>query len=692
MARQLLVELGTEEIPARFMPDILAQLQAKTDRLLNDHRLSHGEIKVWGTPRRLALAVDAVAEKQAEQRQEIKGPALKASYDQEGRPTRALTGFASGQGVDPSTLIQKELPGGTYLFAVKEQPGLPSLEVLPELLPELVRSLTFAKSMRWGSQEFKFVRPLRWIITLLDNQVVPWQIAGVSSGRQTRGHRFLSTGQITIDNADAESYRERLAAAYVVVDQEQRREMVRRQVADLARDLGGQSRPDPELLEEVTDLIEYPTALAGKFKDEYLKLPPEVLITPMREHQRYFPVYSPDGGLLPFFITVKNGTAAHLDLVRQGNERVLEARLADAKFFWDEDLKETLDSKVLRLKSVVFQENLGNMYDKVQRLKQLGVEFLKEIKITADPAVVDRAAHLLKADLVTNMVYEFPELQGLMGAYYSREQGEAAEVSEAIREHYLPRFAGDQLPQSGAGTLLAVADKIDSLVGYFALGIQPSGSQDPYALRRQALGVLYILIDGRRPASLENLCRAAYRTYRDVDFKLSETETVANLLKFFRLRLESLLQERGYRYDLVAAVTEAAAVNPLDATLRIEALKDFQATPTFEQLLTAFNRVSNLAKNQPGLEFEEGLLSEPAEQRLWQEFRRVQSLARPLLETRDYRGVLEQISTLRPAVDTFFEEIMVMVEDHQVRNNRLALLQLISGYVTSVADLTKLVP
>ncbi|KKM11042.1 glycyl-tRNA synthetase subunit beta [Clostridiales bacterium PH28_bin88] len=692
MAKDLLLEIGTEEIPARFMSPALSQLKELAEKGLAARRLDYRAVATYGTPRRLALLVSDLEERQRDLVEEVKGPAAKVAFDAQGNPTKAAEGFARGQGVPVSALTVKETPAGAYVFATKKLAGGPAAGVLPEFLLEVIAGLNFPKPMRWGYLDMRFARPIKWLVALFGPDVVDLELAGLRSGRLTRGHRFLGSQEIEI--REPGDYLPRLEENYVIADQERRREIIWQQIVTLAAQEGGLVQEDEELLEEVTHLLEYPTALCGGFDSSYLELPQEVLITPMREHQRYFPVWGPDGRLLPKFITVRNGTAESLDTVRQGNEKVLKARLADAAFFYQEDLKEPLADKVVRLQPIVFQESLGTMYQKVERIQALAGYLARAMGLppeTEQDAI--RCAYLAKADLVTGMVYEFPELQGIMGAYYAAHAGEKESVSRGIREHYQPRFAGDALPETPVGKVVAIADKIDTIVGCFAVGIQPTGSQDPYALRRQALGISHILLSGEHHLSLRDLVTAAYRAYDPtVRLQVPLEQVIQDVGAFFRQRLENIFEEKGFRYDVVNAVLAAGWDDPTDAYNRAGALAAFREDPGFDALLTAFNRAANLAQKAEARPVDPAAFVEAVEGQLYQAFSRVQAETGPRLAAGQYLESLRVIATIRQPIDDFFAGVMVMVEDERVRNNRLAMLKAISDYIAAIADLSKIVP
>ena len=693
MPRNLLLEIGTEEIPARFMESALVQLKNLAQETLSEERIEFTEIMVYGTPRRLALLVQGVAEQQNEKVEEVKGPSRKAAFDAEGRPTKAAQGFARSQGVAVEDLELRQTPAGEYLFALKRKSGRSTREVLPDLLPGFITGLNFPKPMRWGYSEMRFARPIHWLLALYGTEVISFELGGIHSDRVTYGHRFLGQGRITLENVD--EYPERLKENYVLVDQEQRRALIRRQIQELARQEGGKVDPDEDLLEEVTYLLEYPTALCGKFDEKYLELPEEVLITPMREHQRYFPVRDPSGQLLPKFITVRNGTGDHLEVVREGNEKVLRARLADAQFFFEEDLKVPLEQNVKKLSKIVFQESLGMISDKVQRIRALSGFMANRLGWSEEKKnKLDRAALLAKADLVTNMVYEFPELQGSMGTEYARRGGEKPEVAQAIREHYLPRHAGDKLPATNLGVVVSLADKLDTIVGCFGAGIQPTGSQDPYALRRQALGICRIMLERGLELSMTALIEEAYRLYAEagqVRLKLTQEQVILEMREFFQLRLRNLMGEQGIVYDVQEAVLAAGFDNLPDLYRRALEVQSFRQRPEFADLITAYTRAHNLARQAESETLEVTTFIDPVETQLFTALQRAQKEVEAALSSQEIARALESIATLREPIEEFFNRVMVMVDDPDVRRNRLALLAQISQLATKIADFSRIV-
>ena len=691
MAKDFLLEIGFEEMPARFLDPAIEQLQELAITLLKEQRLLYTSLAVYGTPRRLALHLTDLADRQEPLLQEVKGPAVKVAFNQAGEPSPAAQGFARSQRVRVEDLITKTLGPVEYVFAVKKEAGRPAPKVLAEICPRLVEGLHFPKPMRWGHLEVRFARPIRWLVALLGQEIIPFAYANLTSGRVTYGHRFLGSGAMEIDQPG--NYFKIMKDNYVLVNSRERRETIWSQIQEVAAREGGRVEPDDELLGEVNNLVEYPTALAGSFEYSYLELPDEVLVTPMREHQRYFPVVGDDGKLLPKFIAVRNGSSDHIDIVRAGNEKVLRARLADAAFFWHEDLKTPLDRRVDELKKVVYQESLGTVYDKVERVQALSVYLAGAMG--ADQQVREqtgRAAWLAKADLVTNMVFEFPELQGIMGREYALRAGETSAVAEAIFQHYLPRHAGDELPITLSGRALSMADKLDTLAGCFGIGIQPTGSQDPYALRRQALGVSYIILDAGLDLSIKEMLTRAYDGYIGrVEFKVGPDQAVEELIEFFRQRLRGILIDRGFTYDTVESVLAAGFDNFNDVLQRAGAVEEFRRDPAFVDLITVFTRAHNLSKKTDSSIVQSDLLVDPAEQDLYQRLVQARHQAGQHLNRRDYQAVLREIAALQQPVAQFFDAVLVMAPDDRVRENRLSLLKQIAAFISSVADFSKIV-
>ena len=684
MSKDLLLEIGTEEIPAHAMPGLLQELGERAEKALGELRLAHGGVRTLGTPRRLALIVEGLAEKQADVAEEKRGPSVQVAFDAAGKPTKAAEGFARGQGVKAEDLVTRD----GYVYALVQETGEPAEKVLEKLLPELICGLPLPNSMRWGDLDFRFIRPLRWLVALYGEEVVPFELARVKSGNTSRGHRFLSTGDFTIQ--DAAHYEEACEKAFVIVDPVRRKALIEQGLAEEAKAHGGTAEITPNLLEEVLYLVEYPTALAGRFEEKYLALPPEAVITPMRDHQRYFPVKAADGSLMPLFLTVRNGGAEYLQTVQHGNERVLRARLADAQFFFDEDRKKSLEEHLEKLKTVVFQEGLGTLYDKSLRLEELAGRIADALGASAaEKKAAQRAAKLAKADLVTGMVMEFTELQGVMGKEYARLDGEGEEVALAVDEHYMPRFAGDELPQTKAGIIVSLADKMDNIVATFSRGLIPTGSQDPFALRRQALGLVNSIIKAELSLSLVDLVSWAMDLLALKETKARE-KMQTDVADFMRLRLKNVLGEAGIRYDVADAV-----LGDIDDIGRVmlaaKAVQEQLSAPDTAKAVQSFVRAANLAAKAETAEIDESLFETDEERELMKAYTSAKSAAESLLEAHDYVGAIDDFKDLADPIDAFFDGVMVMADDAAVRRNRLALLKAIDNLLLQVADFSKIV-
>ena len=684
MAKDLLLEIGTEEVPAHVMPGVLAQLKERAEKAFQENRIAFASVRTLGTPRRMALLVKDLAEKQADVTSENRGPSVKIAFDADGKPTKAAQGFARGQHVAPEDLVEKD----GYVYAVVHETGKETAELLKTLLPELICALSFPNNMRWGSLEFKFIRPIRWLVALFDSEVIPFEVANVTSGRVSRGHRFLSQGDFSIAKAD--DYEKDCEAQYIIVDPEKRKAMIRAQIEAVAKENGGRAEITDDLLEEVLYLVEYPTALCGRFEEKYLQLPPEAVITPMRDHQRYFPVKDDAGKLLPLFITVRNGGKEYLETVQHGNERVLRARLADAQFFFDEDRKKSLEEHRDKLKTVVFQQGLGTMYEKTERLAQLA-DFIAD-EIGADEKAhkhARRAALLSKADLVTGMVTEFTELQGIMGREYAKLDGECEKVAIAIDEHYMPRFAGDAQPQTTAGRIVSTADKIDTIVGTFHLGKIPTGSQDPFALRRQALGLVHMMIEAKYHLSISRLVAKAMDLYG-----ITETEErakmQADVAEFLRLRLRNVLEAEQIRYDAADAVL-GDVDDIYNVLLRARAVTAFTGQKDAARSMQAFVRVANIARKNAAETIYPERFHMAEEKALYQAYTSTKSAVESLVSGEDFEGAIDALTELVAPIDAFFDNVMVMDKDETIRENRLALLRSVDAVIRDVADFTKIV-
>jgi glycyl-tRNA synthetase beta chain len=705
MNKELFLEIGTEEIPAAFLPKAMADMESIITKELKSARLTFGEIKTFATPRRLALVVKDVAPVQPDAEITETGPATNVAFSPDAALTRAGEGFLRGKGWDGSSLhidVKAPSPGviGTFdnarielvdagkvlkVAVVRTETGRPAYELLSEILPRLIMNIPFRKSMRWGDQDVRFARPVHWIVALFDGIVVPFSFGNIESGCVSRGHRFMADNPFPV--RDFDHYLTECERHFVIPDPGRRKEIIRRETHRVAKASGGQLLPDEGLLDEVTFLVEYPSAVHGTFDRNFLAVPKEVLITSMRSHQRYFSVIDGEGKLLPVFITIPNTLAEDPSVVVKGNERVLRARLSDARFFFDEDKKTSLETRVEALKNVVYQQKLGTSYEKMERFRQLAQWLSTEIKNSVADKVY-RAATLCKADLVTGMVGEFPEVQGIMGREYALHDGEDAEVADAIAEHYLPTQAGGELPSSDIGAFVSLADKMDTICGCFGVGLIPTGSADPYALRRSALGIINIILDKGYRIPLDSFIRSSLDL---LESKITRDlkDVHKDVLEFFKGRFVNLSADR-FPGDVVDAVVAVSFDDLVDAESKIAALSEFKRRPDFEHLAVAFKRVCNIVKGGVDESVDEGLFQEDAERQLYTAWLCVTKSAGEKMAGRDYLAALSEIATLKGAVDSFFDTVMVMSDDAKVRTNRLALLTGIARLFANIADFAKI--
>lgn len=682
MAKDLLFEIGAEEIPAGFMPNILGQLKQLAETKLNDAHLPFESIETYGTPRRLALIVKGLADASAEISERHKGPSASIAYDADGNATKAAIGFARGKGLDVADLVVED----GYIYAETKTAGVPAKEIVTELLPQLITGLNFPKSMHWGDLDAKFVRPVRWLVALLDEEVIPVEFATVQSGNVTRGHRFLGADEITIKNAA--SYVETLKENFVMINQDARRELISKQLHDMAASKNASIVWDDDLLEEINYLVEWPTALCGGFEESYLALPDAAIITPMKDHQRYFPLVGQDGKLLPMFLTVRNGSDHSIEVVQAGNERVLRARLDDAKFFFNEDRKKPLIDRQDGLTKIVFQEGLGNLADKTERLLKLGHVFGEECGLHEDAAVVlERATELAKTDLTTGMVTEFTELQGVMGKEYALLDGESPEVAEAIFEQYLPRFAGDVLPQTEAGKVLSIIDKVDNIVATFSRGLIPTGSQDPYALRRQTIGILNILLGSEWNISLRPIFKASMELLNVAADK--QEELLNQVEEFFTLRLKNIFLDREVPHHVIDLLLSNNELSVADAEGLVNALLANRIDENVE-LVQAYTRMYNLVKDVEYTGVNRDLLKEDAEKALFEAASKASEASLAAWEAGDYAAVVAVPATLVPTINQFFEDVMVMDKDESIKVNRLQLVRLAYSVMAIIGDISAL--
>jgi len=689
----LLLEIGTEEIPAGYIKPALDALEATLLQKMDKARVTHGNAKTFATPRKLAITIENVAPLQTPQTSEFTGPPLKVAYDDQGHPTVAAIKFAEKVGIDVDALTVKETPKGSYLCAAATDSGGPSIDLLAQMLPGVIKGLPFPKKMRWGDLSLEFPRPIHSILTLLGNTVVPYELEGIVSDRFTHGHIFMQPGKIEITEPSV--YVETLSEKWVQIDPQARRNVIEQDVQRIAKELGGQVLPDDELLDTVTNLVEYPFVVAGKFDAKFLELPDEVLITAMREHQKYFAVVDSDNHLMPFFITVSNTKARDMALVATGNERVLRARLEDARFFYQSDLKIAMDTWVDKLKTVLFQEKLGSVYEKVMRVSEMAAYVAETVEPNSDlKTVASRAAILCKADLVSQMVVEFTKLQGIMGRVYADKAGEPDGVAQAIEEHYRPTYSGGALPASKTGAVLSIADKTDSICGFFAVGLIPTGGADPYALRRQGIGIIQIMLDRNFTFSIQSLIDKSLtflndKCQEDVD-GISE-----KIALFLRNRMAHLLAEDGFSKDVIAAIISVSSDNIPNVWNKVRALQALKAKPDFTPLAVAFKRVVNIIKKSAAsatgnLSIHTEHFVHDSESALFNAFNEVSGEVAGHLKHHRFERALLKIASLRDPVDTFFDSVMVMDNDQKLRENRLALLKQIADLFATFADFSKL--
>jgi glycyl-tRNA synthetase beta chain len=689
MPAELLLEIGTEEIPSGYLDDALDAMKRLAEASFKEHRIGvSGDIRVFGTPRRLVLVAAALEESQEDSVQEVTGPPKKAAFDHEGNPTKAALGFAAKHGLTVDQLQVIETPRGEYLHVILTTPGRPTREVLPEILPKLIAHIPWPKSMRWGELSFSFVRPIHWIVAVFRGKVIPMEIAGIKSGNMTRGHRFMAPEAVAVsDFADLE---EKLKARYVFIDGARRAREIEGAAKMTAEALSGSPMIDPELLATVSNMVEYPSALCGAFDPGFLNIPAPVLITAMKKHQKYFAVQDRSGRLMPNFVAVNNTPARSEEVVRKGHERVLRARLSDASFFFREDRKKPLETRLEDLKGVIYQAQLGTSHAKVQRFARLA-EFLARQAAPDKINLVELAARLCKCDLVTGMVTEFPDLQGIMGMEYARLDGHHEEVCLAIREHYLPARAGDDLPSSAVGALVGIADRMDTIAGFFAIGSEPTGAADPFALRRHALAVLRILEEWDWNISLSDFISESVSLLAE-EISFDREATFNRVKDFFRERYKQMMLRSEYPSDLVEAVIAVEFDHIGHLRPRCDHLQGFiQEFGEFESLVLAFKRVTNILKHQGAVStVDPSLFKEPCEAGLLQAYQGVKDDIERLIKEKNYAEALNLMAGLKGPIDAFFEGVEILTRENEaVRNNRIALLQELSRLFLKVADFSK---
>lgn len=686
MKRDLLIEIGTEELPPKALPTLS---EAFTDGIVNglkEARIHTGEVTSFASPRRLAVLIHEVDTQQPDQKIERKGPAVKAAFDTDGNPTKAIQGFARSCGVEVDELSQQETDKGAWFVFEKEEKGKQTTDLLEAIVANSLQKLPTPKRMRWGDKTTEFVRPVHWLVSLLGNDVIDMEIMGLTAGRETRGHRFHQQGAISIDSPDR--YEAQLKDGYVIANFSKRRDLVSKGAEQAANKLGGKVIIDPSLLDEVTALVEWPVAVAGNFEKQFLNVPQECLITTMEDNQKYFAVVDSNNKLMPHFITTSNIESKDVNKVSEGNERVIRPRFADAEFFWEQDKKNPLETRIEATHKILFQKELGTLFEKTQRVTKLAGMIAESIG--ADVTQAKRAAELSKCDLMTDMVGEFPKLQGIMGRYYAIQDGETENVAYALEEQYLPRYAGDELPSHEAGKILSIADRIDTLMGIFAIGQKPTGTKDPFALRRAALAVLRIIIESELNLDLKALLNEAAKNLSDkVDAKSKINETFAYILE----RLNAYYKDQGIPTGVVDSVAKLKPSNPLDFDKRVKAVAHFRELPEAEALAAANKRIGNILKKNSAHvtdTINPELFTEIAESNLHSALAEQQVLIEPLFKDGKYEDALKSLVSLREPVDQFFDQVMVMDEDKKLRNNRLALLNQLSNTFLKIADLSVL--
>ena len=684
--KELLLEIGTEEIPAGFVPKALEEMDALIKKEFSFLRIKHGEVKTFGTPRRLVLSVTGVAERQEDVSIQVMGPAKKAAFDEKGDLTKAAEGFARSQRVDVSDLKVVQTPKGEYLAVQKEEKGRPTADILEEVLPRLTSSIPFRKSMRWGDLDVRFARPIHWIVALYGGELVPFAVGDIKSGNESRGHRFMSPVSFKVSGLS--DYLEKTKNAFVIVEQDKRKAIIREQVDKLASSVNGTAIDDEELLDTVSFLVEYPVALLGGFEKEFLKLPKEVLITSMREHQKYFSLVDKDGKLLPHFIAVSNTNAKDMDVVKKGNERVLRARLSDARFFYEEDRKVPLEDRVERLKGIVFQAKLGTSYEKMQRFRAITESLADTLDVTVK-AEASRAAYLCKADLVTGMVGEFPNLQGIMGREYAELSGDGDMVATAIYEHYLPTSAGGKLPATNSGAFLSISDRIDTICGCIGIGQIPTGTTDPFALRRHTIAIINIVIDKNYKLSLSKLVDKALEL---LSGKITRPvgDVKKDVMEYIKVRLQNILTSEGYPIDVADAVLSANFDDIVKSVKIVKALSELKKRPDFEPLAIGFKRAVNITKGTVRTTVDTSLFQHQAEKELYEASNKVKEKVSELAQKEDFDRALLEVAVIKGAVDAFFDGVLVMDKDEKIKNNRLALLWGVSDIFSGFADFSKI--
>ncbi|WP_297281919.1 glycine--tRNA ligase subunit beta [uncultured Anaerococcus sp.] len=686
MSRYLL-EIGVEEIPSDYIEPTKSQLKEKFEKLIADNKLTVDEIRVESTPRRFAIFLENINASESDELISIKGPSTAIAYDEDGNPNKALLGFLKGQGADLSDVIVKDVNGSDYIFIEKKEESKSVEEVLRENVYDLVKSITFNRSMRWGGKSIRWARPIRYFVSILDDKVLEFDAEGIAVGNVTKGHRTLGSNHIEIQSID--DYENLLRDNYVILSDKERRDLIIRGLNKINMEKGGEFMKDEDLLHEVVNIVEYPTVLAGDIDEKYLALPKEVVVTPMKDHQRYFPVLDESGNLLPYFLLVRNGDDNHGENVVLGNKKVLVARLEDAKFFYDIDTSKPLETYVEELKTLTFFEGLGNMYQKTQRLVDLTSKYQQQLNLGEDiKDDLERAAYLSKADLVTKMVIEFTELEGTIGRIYAKESGESDRVATAIEEQYLPKSAGGALPKTITGIVLSIADKIDSIAGLYAIERYVTGSQDPFGLRRRALGLINIILKNNIDVDLKNLINDSLIVYTEKNgLPFDYDTTMEKSIAFIKDRLRNLLIDDGYRYDVVNSVINSNDTNILRIAQRVEAVSKF--IEDNDETLSYFTRVNNLAKDKSLTEVNQDLLENDLERKFYETIMDLEQ--GPFQNSEDYKHELSLIANTQEVGNDYLDNTMINVEDEAIKNNRLAMLNILANRINKVFEISEIV-
>jgi glycyl-tRNA synthetase beta chain len=685
VSASFLLEIGTEDLPARFLPSAIQQLKANAKTILKSHHIKFSHVITYGTPRRLAVIVDGVPLMQEDSSKEVFGPPKQAAFDKEGNPTKAALGFAKSQGVNVKNLILKAKDKGEYVVAVVEEKGVSVKELLPEVLHKIVLSLHLPKSMRWGNGTIRFIRPIRWLVSLFDRETINFEIDGIKSSNFTRGHRFLSPASFKI--TEIQSYKKLLGNNCVVVDHEERRAIITDKMKTLLAPFDEKPFPDEELLDTVTHLVEFPVPVLGSFSTEYLNLPKELLVTVMKGHQKYFAVEDTEGNLTNHFVVISNTSEENAETVRVGAERVIKARFEDARFYFEEDKKKPLFERLDELRKVTFQEKLGSLYDKTERVASMS-KFLSEKVFPSQRDSLHRAALLAKTDLITGVVREFPELQGIMGKYYALHDSEDSAVAQALEEQYLPSHSGGRLPQSEVGSLLSIADKLDNITAFFSIGVKPTGSEDPFALRRHALGIIAILLNNTYNINIKELVDKSLANLTNLkDFNEIEEQ----ILQFFESRIEPVFSDQGYGHDLVQSILSLSLnVQLSNVKERLDAIQEFKEHKFYNDFLTAIKRVNNILPKKTVPECNPELIREEPEKQLKDHLDSVLSRLPDLLKDKKYAGAMDLFTSLTAPINSFFDSVLVMDKNEEIKQNRLSLLSDIWKTISTVADFSQL--